>query len=107
MTWLDAIFTALAAVLAVAHGGCAVRWRDVWSVAALLPLALPVGVALRILADVAADPTAATLWPLSLLLAGAGSLGALVLTALVRRLVHRTTERSRAARAGAGARPHD
>jgi hypothetical protein len=44
-----------------------VRWRGGWRWVALLPLLLVVGVVLRILLEVSADPTAHNLWPFEVL----------------------------------------
>jgi hypothetical protein len=55
------------------------RWRGVWRVLALLPLAGVAFVGLRILVDTRRDPTSHNLWPLEVLVAGVLGLFALAL----------------------------
>jgi hypothetical protein len=56
------------------------RWRGGWRWVALLPLLLVVGVVLRIVLDVRADPTSHNLWPFEVLavVVAAGALLGLV-----------------------------
>lgn len=62
------------------------RWRGLWRAAACLPVAALVAWAAFIAADVSIRPGSHNLWPLELVLWGAGALVALGLISLVRRL---------------------
>lgn len=62
------------------------RWRGGWRLAAAVPAALMAFVVLRIFIETATDPTSHNLWPFEVLIAGAKSVGAMLLLALARRL---------------------
>lgn len=66
------------------------RWRGGWRIAAALPAGLMAFVVLRIVVDVARDPTSHNLWPFEILLTGALS-GAIMLAAVVARKLARVT----------------
>jgi hypothetical protein len=60
------------------------RWHGVWGWAALVPLLLVLGVVLRIVIDVRANPTSHNLWPFEVL-AGVMAAGVLLgVIALIR-----------------------
>jgi hypothetical protein len=62
------------------------KWRGGWRLAAAVPAALMAFVVLRIVIDVARDPTSHNLWPFEVLIWGAASVAAIGALALVRRL---------------------
>lgn len=73
-TWLFGVLVALVCAGALAAPLWALwRWRGRWRAAAVLPLAWMAFVALRIVFGVVRDPTSHSLWPLELLMWGAGS----------------------------------
>lgn len=60
------------------------RWRGGWRIAAAVPAALMTFVVLRIAIDTTRDPTSHNLWPFEVLIAGAESVGAMIVLAIVR-----------------------
>jgi hypothetical protein len=62
------------------------RWRGIWRLLAALPLAVLAWMALHFALDVARDPTADNLWPLTLLLWAVSSGIFLAVLWLARRL---------------------
>ena len=62
------------------------RWRGGWRIAAAVPGIMMAFVVLRIVVGVAIDSTSHNLWPFETLIAGAASVGAIVLLALLHRL---------------------
>jgi hypothetical protein len=81
------------AVLALGLGGFAapvwmlVRWRGLWRGAAATIVAVMAFVVLRIVFDVARDPTSHNLWPFEILMAGALSVVAASVLMLLRRML--------------------
>ena len=63
------------------------RWRDQWRWWAAVPFALVAFVVLRIAVGTAIDPTSHNLWPFEILLAGAGSMGWMLVALLLRKLL--------------------
>jgi hypothetical protein len=61
------------------------RWRGAWRLLALLPMAVLAWMGTRFSIDIARDPTAHNLWPLTLMLWGAGSCAFLFLLWLMQR----------------------
>ena len=53
--------------LAVFGARALVRWRGGWRWAALVPMLLVLGVVLRIVVEIRADPTSHNLWPFEVL----------------------------------------
>jgi hypothetical protein len=62
------------------------RWRGGWRLAAALPTTLMAFVVLRIVAGTSIDPTSHNLWPFEILIAGAESVGAMIVLAIARRV---------------------
>jgi len=62
------------------------RWRGGWRIAAAVPGIMMAFVVLRIAVGVAIDPTSHNLWPFETLMAGALSVGAIVLLVVLRKL---------------------
>ncbi len=65
------------------------KWTGAWRIAAAVPLVAMGFVLLRIVVDTARDPTSHNLWPFEILYFGAGSVAAVAVMALVRRLTRR------------------
>ena len=68
---------------------CLRRWRGAWRAAAALPLVALAIWAIVIVVSVLRDPTSHNLWPMELVLWGAGGLAYLGIVALARRLSRR------------------
>jgi hypothetical protein len=66
------------------------KWHGAWRIAAAVPVAMMAFVVLRIVVDVARDPTSHNLWPFELLIWGAASVGIVGALALGRRLLRAT-----------------
>jgi hypothetical protein len=64
-----------------------VRWRGLWRGAAATIVAVMAFVVLRIVFDVARDPTSHNLWPFEILMAGALSVVAASVLMLLRRML--------------------
>lgn len=62
------------------------RWRGGWRIAAAVPGIMMAFVVLRIAVGVAIDPTSHNLWPFETLMAGAVSVGAIVMLVVLRKL---------------------
>ena len=62
------------------------KWRGGWRLGAAAPLAMIAFVVLRIAVDTARDPTSHNLWPLEIILFGAGGVAFVALLWLLRRL---------------------
>ena len=62
------------------------KWRGGWRLAAAAPAALMAFVVLRIVIDVARDPTSHNLWPFEILIWGAASVAAIGALTLARRI---------------------
>jgi hypothetical protein len=86
---LVSVFMAAVVALLVASIGGPIwalwTWRGGWRVAAALPLASMAFVVLRIVVDVARDPTSHNLWPFEILMFGAASVATILVLAFVRR----------------------
>ena len=68
MAMLFTLFVLILSIgLAVFGARALVRWRGGWRWAALIPLLLVLGVALRIVVETRADPTSHNLWPFEVL----------------------------------------
>jgi len=93
---IASVFMAAVLVLLVASIGGPIwalrKWRGGWRVAAALPLAAMAFVVLRIVVDVARDPTSHNLWPFEILMFGAASFAVILVLAFVRRLVTPRTD---------------
>jgi len=63
------------------------KWRGAWRAAAAVPVAMMAFVVLRIVVDVARDPTSHNLWPFELLMWGAASVGIVCTLAAARRVI--------------------
>ncbi len=63
------------------------RWRGIWRVVAAVPAAAVAWVILSLFIDTARDPTSHNLWPFEILLAGAGSMGWMLVALLLRKLL--------------------
>lgn len=61
------------------------RWRGGWRLAAAVPAVLMAFIVLRIVAGTSNDPTSHNLWPFEVLIAGAESVGAMIVLAIARR----------------------
>lgn len=68
------------------------KWRGAWRIAAAAPVAMMAFVVLRIVVDVARDPTSHNLWPFEVLMWGAASVGILGALAVARRLARAAAE---------------
>lgn len=85
----------MAAVLSVGLGGLAApvwllfRWRGKWRIAVAVPAAVAAFVVLRIVVDVARDPTSHNLWPFEVLMTGAACAFTVAVLVLARRWVAR------------------
>jgi hypothetical protein len=66
------------------------KWRGAWRIAAAVPVAMMAFVVLRIVVDVARDPTSHNLWPFEVLMWGAASVAIVGALALARRLLPAT-----------------
>lgn len=64
------------------------RWRGAWRVAAALPALGVTWVVLSLFIDTARDPTSHNLWPFEIVFAGVLSVGAMLVLALLRRILH-------------------
>jgi hypothetical protein len=91
--WLGGIMLLGALVALFGLGAPAwalMRWRNSWRLAAAVPAAIMLFVVLRIVVDVARDPTSHNLWPFEIFMAGAFCGVVVIVIALVRRLLGTT-----------------